>query len=287
MRTSELRWFLKKSARKTVAMASEVGAVLPLGSDAPTIRVLTYHRFGDTQHDAFCVSVAAFDRQMATLANLGLAVPLARVEAFLDGTDSLANGSVLVTIDDGCPSVLAHAIPILRRHSVPAVVFVPAGEISEQTKRRTSTSEDAEDRMSWAELERVADAGLTVGSHAWTHESLGRMPLAAVREQTARSRETIERRLGRPVTALAYPFGTRADFNAGTGDAVRDAGYRCAFTSQHGGIRSDANRFVLPRIKVEGGEDLWMFEAAIRGGLDAWRWIDRTLWRVQASGGQG
>jgi peptidoglycan/xylan/chitin deacetylase (PgdA/CDA1 family) len=231
-----------------------------------------------------CVAVADFERHVATLARLGVAVSLAEVERFLAGTGSLADGSVLVTIDDGCPSVRTHAAPILRRYGVPAVLFVPAGEILDE-RRGTSPAETAEDRMSWTELEELVRAGVTIGSHAWTHASLGRMPLDAAGEQALRSREEIARRLGQPVTAFAYPFGTRADFNAAIAGAVRRAGYTCAFTSQHGGIRSDSDPFELPRVKIEGGEALWMFEASIRGGLDAWRWVDRTLWRIQASGG--
>jgi peptidoglycan/xylan/chitin deacetylase (PgdA/CDA1 family) len=235
--------------------------------------------------DPFCVRPADFDRHMATLARLGLAVSLDAVEGFLAGTRSLADGSVLVTIDDGCPSLLTHAAPILRRHGIPAVAFVPAGEIGEQAPRRDDAGEHPDDRLTWGELESLRAAGITIGSHAWTHHSLGRMPIDAVRDQTARSRELLERRLGQPVTAFAYPFGTRADYTTETAEALRRAGYVCAFTSQHGAIRGDSDPFALPRVKIEGGEDLWMFEASIRGGLDAWRWIDRTLWKMQASGG--
>ena len=39
----------------------------------------------------------------------------------------------------------------------------------------------------------------------------------------------------------------------------------------------------LPRVKVEGGERMWMFRLLVRGGLDAWSLADRTLWRLQAA----
>jgi hypothetical protein len=40
----------------------------------------------------------------------------------------------------------------------------------------------------------------------------------------------------------------------------------------------------LTRIKVEGGENLDMFRSLMRGGLDSWKWVDRTLWRWQQAG---
>ncbi len=285
MRKSDLRWLLKKSARRTIAAASGMGGALGGRSRGPSIRVLTYHRFGNIPQDPFCVRAEDFDRHMATLARLGLAVSLDDFQEFLAGTRTLADGSILVTIDDGCPSLLTHAAPILRRHGVPAVAFVPAGEVGENIGARTAAAEHPDDRLTWRELEELRHAGITVGSHAWTHQSLGRMSIAAARDQAARSRELIERRLGQRVTAFAYPFGTRADFTTETANVIKETGYTCAFTSQHGAIRGGADRFALPRVKIEGGEDLWMFEASIRGGLDAWRWIDRTLWKMQASGG--
>ena len=76
----------------------------------------------------------------------------------------------------------------------------------------------------------------------------------------------------------------RADFSETTADILKRSGYRCAFTSQHGPVRSGMEPFSLPRVKVEGGEGLWLFRLLVHGGLDGWRWVDKILWRIQASG---
>lgn len=284
MSASRLRWFLKKSARRTFALTHRAGAVYRRVQPHPSVRVLTYHRFGDAVRDPFCVRVEDFDRQMTLLAELGVAVSLAEVESFLNGGSALVDGAVLVTVDDGCPSFVRHALPILQRHRIPAALFVPAGEVTEGGARRhASPPEQPSDRMTWDELEEAAHAGVSIGSHAWTHESLGRMSLDAARTQAARSRERLEERLGRPVTALAYPFGTRADFSPQVAGVVRSVGYTCAFTSQHGAVLRDSDRYMLPRVKVEGGESLWMFSASVHGALDGWHWVDRALWKLQAA----
>jgi peptidoglycan/xylan/chitin deacetylase (PgdA/CDA1 family) len=282
MADPRFRWFLKKAARRGFAVTAGVGgASLGRGSG---VHVLTYHRFGDEPHDAFCVRPDDFERQMALLAREDLLVSLADVEAGLAGTRALADGAVLVTIDDGCPSLARLALPVLREYRVPAVAFVPAGELLEGAGGTPSGRECADDRMAWSQLEELARAGITIGSHAWTHHSLARMPIDEAREAAARSRATLARRLGQEVTAFAYPFGTRADYNAATAAVLRDTGYTCAFTSQHGAVRRGADPLTLPRVKVEGGEGLWMFRALIRGGLDGWAWVDRTLWKLQAAG---
>src|SRR5262249_31565391 len=124
---------------------------------------------------------------------------------------------------------------------------------------------------------------ISVGSHAWTHESLGGLSPAEIRTQGERSRKTLEDRLGVPVTAFAYPFGTRRDFNATTRQILHEVGYELLFTSQHGAVRWVCDPLALPRIKVEGGEGMWMFRGLARGGLDGWAMVDRTMWRLQAS----
>lgn len=245
-------------------------------SDHPAVRVLTYHRFGDAPRDPFCVSVADFDAQMRLLSEQGRAVSLEQIADMLAGRTSLPEGACLVSIDDGMVSTLEGALPVLQRWRVPAAVFVSSALIDRHV-------DGAEERyLTWTELTEVADSGLVdVGSHAHTHRSLGSMPPAEASEEMVRSRAVLEDRLARPVTSFAYPFGTRHDYSPQTDAALERAGYEIAFNSMHGAIRPGMSCFSLPRVKVEGGEPLFMFDLVTRGGMDAWRVIDSNLWRFQ------
>jgi peptidoglycan/xylan/chitin deacetylase (PgdA/CDA1 family) len=279
------RWCLKKSVRQSIAALSAAsGGVRSVVAppQGPRIRVLTYHRFGDLRRDPFCVDASTFAAQMEWLAREELAVSLDDVHAFLRGARDLPTDAVLVTIDDACPSVHGRALPILRRFGIPSVLFVPAGELRDVP----GADDDGPDgRMTRDQLLELARAGVTIGSHAWTHRSLGRLSTDEARDELVRSRSALEQLIDAPVTAFAYPFGTRADFNPSTRALLASAGYACAFTSQHGAIVPGTDPLTLPRIKVEGGEGLWMFRRLTHGGLDGWRWIDRTLWPLQAARG--
>jgi hypothetical protein len=127
---------------------------------------------------------------------------------------------------------------------------------------------------------------MAVGSHAFSHRSLGKMPVEEARDEAKRSRERLEAEIGRPVLSFAYPFGTHGDFSPETDRGLADAGYRIAFHSQHGAVRPGDLReggvfASLPRVKVEGGEGLWMFKLLAAGAMDGWRVVDRNLWRMQ------
>ena len=286
--TSVLRWQLKKVARKSMALGSCATGYVPasiLKYGDPRVRVLTYHRFGTVARDPFCVAPSDFEAQMAYLADRKLAISLAQFEAFLAGKGSLPHGAVLITVDDGFRSLHRTALPILRHYDIPAVAFVSPSLIgSRDTSKHDSYPNPPENFLDWDELAVLADCKIAIGSHAWTHRSMGRLPLSEASEEAIRSREVLEQKLGRQVGSFAYPFGTRADFNQTTADILKRSGYSCAFTSQHGTASTGMEPFSLPRIKVEGGEGLWLFRLLVQGGMDGWRWVDKSLWRIQASG---
>lgn len=94
-----------------------------------TLRVLVYHRIAVP--DGLCgdphivsATPAAFDAQMRFLARHYTPVSANQVIAALDGA-TLPRRAVLVTFDDGYRDFLTEVWPVLRRHGVPAVLFIP------------------------------------------------------------------------------------------------------------------------------------------------------------------
>lgn len=268
-------WWVRKGIRGgfgRATFASGIVAARALLSSAPRVRALTYHRFGDVPRDPWVVPAHDFDAQMQWLAERGLAVCLNDVLAFVEGRVPLPNGSVLVTIDDGCASTLSTALPILKRHAIPAAIFVSAGLVGSTT----SAADHGERYLSWEELCELQREGVEIGSHAFDHRSLGRMSPAEARDQAARSRDLLEERLGAPVRSFAYPFGTRSDFNEGTDELLVETGYAIAFNSLHGAIGPGMSPVSLPRVKIEAGEGMTLFRLSCRGAMDPWRVIDEA-----------
>ncbi len=98
---------------------------------AGSLYVLTYHRVADPDADPdldpHLVSATPddFDRQMATLSAACRPVGMEEVLRALDGGPPLPARAVLVTFDDGYEDFETVAWPTLRRHGVPATLFVP------------------------------------------------------------------------------------------------------------------------------------------------------------------
>lgn len=278
MTISTLRWAVKKTARMAMVLGSFVTGSLALrrlAGRGPTIRVITYHRFGEAVRDPWCVSAAAFEAQMRWLAERGLAVSLDQVERFVRGEIDLPDGSVLVTMDDGFSSVLHIAAPIMQRYGIPSVAYIT-------TSHMGTVNVSGEPYLTWDEVARLPAAGVTVGSHAHTHRSIAKLTAEQVREEGRVSRQLLEQHVGLPVKSFAYPFGMRTDESDMTARVLTECGYDSIFIAQHGTLRSAANTLArLPRVKVEGGEPMWMFKLLCRGGMDAWKLFDDTLWKLQ------
>lgn len=277
MTVSMHRWLIKKAARTAMVLGSFVTGSLVLRKlldRGPTIRVLTYHRFGDAVRDPWCVSAAVFEEQMRWLAEQKLAVSLDDVERFVRGETQLPDGAVLVTMDDGFSSVLNIAAPIMQRHRIPSVAYVT-------TSFMGTTSISGEPYLSWDEVKRLPAAGVTVGSHAHTHRSVAKLSPRDALEEGQRSKQLLEQHLGAPIRSFAYPFGMRTDESAETARMLSGCGYSSIFIAQHGTLRPGADLARLPRVKVEGGEPLWMFKLLCRGGMDGWKLFDDTLWKLQ------
>lgn len=103
-----------------------------------SLAVLAYHGVEDPE---------SFERQMAWLADRRVPIGLEELAESSELGQPVAAGRVLVTFDDGCPSVVDHALPILERYGVPGIAFVVAGLI------------DTDQPYWWREVEYLFEHG--------------------------------------------------------------------------------------------------------------------------------
>lgn len=116
------------------------------------------------------------------------------------------------------------------------------------------------------ELVRLARTpGIAIGAHTVTHPCLARLPFEAQLAELRGSRAALEAMIGRPVTALAYPFGTRADVSRDTLRAARQAGFEYACANEPGVAWRWSSRWSIPRVIVRDWSG-----AEFRQRLEAW-----------------
>ena len=242
------------------------------------VPILLYHSIASDVargYRPFAVSEAQLDTQLAALRSLGCTpVPLAA----LDGP--LPPRSVVVTFDDGLADFAA-ALPILRRHDVPATLFVTAGYVGGEARWLARLGEGGRRLLTWDELADVAAAGVEIGAHGQTHVALDTLPARAARDEVERSKATIEDRLGVPVRWFAYPHGY---YDTHVRALVRAAGFSGACAVKNALSSAADDRYALARIPVvPDAERLDLARLVTGRGVPVARTAERVrtrLWRT-------
>jgi peptidoglycan/xylan/chitin deacetylase (PgdA/CDA1 family) len=208
------------------------------------------------------MSPARFGAMLACLSSAGWRF----VELISLFNDAAQSSDIHITLDDAFSSQLAAARSVLRTMKLPATAFVVSGAVGREASwdymgRRRRHAD-------WNELAAWIGDGFGVGSHAHRHLDLRRLSDAELDRELLESRELLQRRLGVPIEALAYPFGRH---DARVREAARRAGYRIAFTSRAGACTPDL--YAHPRVVASSLDTPLSLERRLRGG--AWGRLER------------
>jgi peptidoglycan/xylan/chitin deacetylase (PgdA/CDA1 family) len=146
--------------------------------------------------------VSSLTAGLGAIAGLGLAAggwayasrwPASRI--FGDALTAPARpGELALTFDDGPnPAWTPKLLDTLASHNVHATFFLLGGFAQAQPDL----------------VRRIASGGHLIGNHSWSHPDLSRTSAQRVREELARTNQTLEQITGAPVHYFRPPFGAR------------------------------------------------------------------------------
>lgn len=208
------------------------------------MRVITYHRVGPWLPGVgshYGVSPARFRRHMGLARRLGRFCDLEAALHFAQHGGGVER-RIALTFDDGFAEVAEHAAPLLLEKGIPATIFV----VTDKEKADwTNWGETPVPRLlTRREVQELAQAGITIGSHGRTHVRLAHCGPAQLREEVRGSKAVLEDWLGREVRHFCYPYGS---YNEKVTAAVREAGYASGWTARKSNVRPGTDPFELPR----------------------------------------
>jgi peptidoglycan/xylan/chitin deacetylase (PgdA/CDA1 family) len=236
------------------------GEVAP-SSDAvartsPTVPILMYHHVAASGPEALArwrTDPEALEEQLDYLHGAGyVTLDLETWGAHLAARTPAPERAVVLTFDDAYADLPEHVLPLLRERGFTATVFVATDHVGATSAWDAHVGTPTR-IMDWDALAELAAAGMTVASHAASHRPLTALSHHDVVLEALRSRAALEERLGRQVTAIAYPYG---DEDAVVRHLVGAAGLQMGLTCEHRRSHLRDEPLALPRIEIEGTDRL-------------------------------
>lgn len=165
-----------------------------------------------------------------------------------------------LSFDDGFRNVFTNALPILQKHNVPAIIFIPTSIVSSDFKTtkdyclNTTNNMGIIEMITWEDLNKTISLGFDVGSHTQTHARLSEISNSPnlLKDEILGSKHKIEENLGIECRYISWPYGTFDDINLASLEMVKKSGYSACFGAFRGKVRPNiTDRFSIPRHHFE------------------------------------
>ncbi len=236
------------------AAPSPLPTVAP-AARAPFVAVLVWHDVLDEKAVWFDTTTATLREQLDRIAKGGYhVVTLAALRDHLVRGVPLPPRPIVLTFDDNGIGIYRNAFPLLRAHRFPATLFVHTNFVGKTTSKA---------HASWAQLREMEASGLVdVQSLTANHPpDLTVLSDADVRHEFSLSKFSLERRLGRPIYALVYPYDV---YDARVARLASGAGYTLAFTEDFGNAGDSASLLEIHRYSILTRFDRALADVAAR-----------------------
>jgi len=235
---------------------TDIAEIVTTSSEVETaskVSVLMYHFFyskenGETPLDGNWLEVNQFEKQLQYLSENDYHIlSMLELEKYLKGEVLVPKKSIVITIDDGDPSVYIYAYPLLEKYQVRATTFLVTS-------------------WYWWDIDNRINPYVELQSHSHDMhkggcniQHGGRMLCIDFDEGVQDLITSQDYLYGAFV--FCYPFG---DVNAHAKEMLTEAGYRLAFTTQPGKVQPGMDLLELPRVRIHNGLSLEQFIISIQ-----------------------
>ncbi len=239
LRISVLHYFkdIKTEFATQEATTTEPVAI----SGAVRAPILVYHSMGNFHKNdsdfvkSFDTEPAIFEKQMQYLKDNGYnVISLGQLNDYFINGKALPAKPVVLTFDDGWQTQYEYAFPILKKFHYTATFFI------------FNSAMGHKNFLTWDEVKELDAAGMTIGSHTYTHPYLIKITDKKTLDmQVITAKKSLEGRLGKSVDYFAYPFGQYNDLTIGE---VKSAGFKMARSIHRGVYNSPQDIYTLKAI---------------------------------------
>lgn len=204
------------------------------------------------------VTVAEFRRQMNLIDRLGYTpITFADYQLFVEGKLTLPSRPIIITFDDGYLDTYENAIPVLLELNMRAVIFVMGNR-----KLKTARWDEVGDNyascplMTDEQIRKSQEMGFEIGAHSLDHMPLTSLSEKEIIREVAKSKQTIEKVLNKPILTFSYPYGS---VDERVKKIVADSGFSFACGVYSGAAKFSQSIMDFRRLSVNQDTSLFKF----------------------------
>jgi len=228
-------------------------------------------------HNVFDDQLERFERLLLHLKHQGTFIDTETCLQMLKGEKVIDNRYYHLSFDDGFRNNFINAFPILKKHHIPCIFFVPSSLIDinwDKTKKyclETAGYKGVIETLKWEDLLEMVSSGYEIGSHTRTHSRLTTISNdpKLLEDAVLGSKKELEAHLGVECRYISWPYGRLTDKDTISLEIIKRAGYRASFGAFRGlVIPQVTNIFSIPRHHFEVHWPLSHVEYFSRGNME-------------------
>ncbi|KKT26236.1 MAG: Polysaccharide deacetylase [Parcubacteria group bacterium GW2011_GWA2_43_9b] len=186
---------------------------------------------------AFTVSPEGFEAHLKYFKDNGYqTVSIYDLLNYFDTGKSLPPKAIAITFDDGYYGQYKWAYPLLKKYGMIATFNIIINNVGKPGV------------LTWPQIKEMSDNGMFIGSHTLDHAALTKVDDNQLRDELVKSKEILEKNLGKEIDLLSYPGG---DYNERVIQFVKDAGYRAALSVYKIIEQTPKARFTIRRFHAD------------------------------------
>ena len=234
-------------------------------TDRKPSRVVIYY------HDINEADIEGFREQIKCLAHRCIVVKPSEI---MTADVAVSKNIVAITFDDAFVGVKKHAIPVLKEFGLSAAIFVPVGNLGQQTA--WEVPENFGDTNSMVmnadQILELDQDGFEIFSHTCSHPVLTEITDSNLEAELAESKNLLEGIVGHEVLGISYPYGA---YDTRVSIAAQECGYKLGFTIKPNVIDKTTRSLEIGRFKVSPQDSLLKFKLKISGAYQATKYLRR------------
>ena len=223
------------------------------------ILILVYHRINNNlPPDPLIVSVEKFQEQMHYLKTHYDILSMEEVRAVYckkDTWEEKDKPQVVITMDDGYRDNFQNAFPVLKAVHLPATIFLTTGFTGTEKAMRRYAHMPSPDMLSWDEVKKMSENGITFGPHTVTHPHLPTLTFVEQKREITKSLDALQKHLSKGICRGVFSY-TYGEYNEDTLKILKEIGIKIALTINPGINHKNENPLELKRIAIGGHDNL-------------------------------